>query len=164
MRHLLIIPVSCRKLPQLKHISKCVNGWWIWASLCSSTVHLCSTAPSCSFHTCKVFWKAPGLSCVDSGAVRGKKVHLPWGECPCTDLLISVWSKELCIDEPVLWLLYFCGASPLRFELVMSQASVIITDSEMKKLWSCSGLTSRWLVSQSSLGAASELSCEHQFL
>lgn len=38
------------------------------------------------------------------------------------------------------------------YELIMSQASVIITDIEMKKLWSCLDLTSGWLISQSSLG------------
>lgn len=98
MRHLVIFPVTCRKLPQLKHANKTLNGWWIWASLHSSAVHLCSTAPSYSLHICKVFWKAPGLSCVDSGEVRSKKVHLPWGGCPWRVLLISLRGKELCID------------------------------------------------------------------
>ena len=82
-----------------------------------------------------MFWKPLGLSYIDSGEGRGKKVHLPWGECPCGVLLISLLSEELCVDEPVVCFLYFCGASPLRFELVISQASVIVIDTEMKKLF-----------------------------
>ena len=82
-----------------------------------------------------MFWKPLGLSYIDSGEGRGKKVHLPWGECPCGVLLISLLSQELCVDEPVVYFLYFCGASPLRFELVISQASVIVIDTEMKKLF-----------------------------
>lgn len=45
------LPVTHRKLPELKHISKCPDLWWIWASLCSSTVRPCSLAPSCSLRT-----------------------------------------------------------------------------------------------------------------
>lgn len=58
-----------------------------------------------------------------------------WGECPCGVLLISLLGEELCVDEPVVCFLYFCGASPLRFELVTSQSSVIVIDREMKKLF-----------------------------
>lgn len=56
MWHLLILPVAW-KLPELKHISKCLSLLWFWAPLCSSAVHPCKpgsllcTLPRC-FGSC----------------------------------------------------------------------------------------------------------------
>jgi len=86
-------------------------------------------------HTCKMFWKLLGLSYIGSGEGRGKKVPLPWGGCPCGVLLISLLSGELRVGEPGVCLLCFCGALPLRFELVGSQASVIVIVRETEELF-----------------------------
>lgn len=75
------------------------------------------------------------MSYIDSGEGRGKKVCLPWGEGLCGVLLISLFGEGLCVAEPAVCFLYFCGASALRFELVMSQVSGIVIDREMKELF-----------------------------
>lgn len=55
------------------------------------------------------------------------------GQCVCRGVSVRVGFCLLCVCEPVVCFLYCCGATPLRFELVMIQVSVIVTDSEMRK-------------------------------
>lgn len=88
IRHLLILPVTSRKLPEPEHISKCLNY---------DSEHLCAhqqctpASLAASYSSCKVFWKPFGLSYTGSGKGRGKKIHLPRSKCPCDFLDFPAW-------------------------------------------------------------------------